>query len=183
MTGLPGHVALVGLSGTGKSTVAPLLAARRGLLSVDLDQVVAAQAGRPVAQVFATDGEAAFRAMESAALVQALDGPPAVVATGGGVVLDPANRAALVERATVVWLRALPTSLAARLEGASEERPLLAGGAGAAVDRLAEMASVRGPLYESVADLAVVVDDRTATEVVDALDEMLDELVRAGAGT
>jgi shikimate kinase len=65
-------VALVGLSGTGKSTVAPLLAARRGLAVVDLDRAVAESAGRTVAEIFATDGEAAFRSMESAALADAL---------------------------------------------------------------------------------------------------------------
>ena len=181
MTPEPGHVALVGLSGTGKSTVAPLLAARRGLAAVDLAGMVAAAAGRPVAQIFASDGEAAFRAMESAALARTLAGPPAVVATGGGVVLDPANRAALAEQSTVVWLRSRPSVLAERLAASDEERPLLAGGADAAVERLAEMASQRGPLYEELADVALVVDGRTAAEVVDALDEVLDDLFRTRA--
>ena len=179
MTPVAGHVALVGLSGTGKSTVAPLLADRRGLACVDLDAVVVGRAGRSAAEIFATDGEATFRSLESAALADALAGPPAVVATGGGVVLDPGNRTALTDGATVVWLRALPSSLAGRLAGTSEERPLLAGGVDAAADRLAEMAAVRGPLYESVADAALSVDGRTATEVVDALDELLDELAEA----
>ncbi len=176
MTPVAGHVALVGLSGTGKSTVAPLLAARRGLAVVDLDRAVAESAGRTVAEIFATDGEAAFRSMESAALADALAGPPAVVATGGGVVLDPANRAALAEHATVVWLRASPVALVERLDSSTEERPLLAGGTGAAVDRLALMASERGPLYESVADVALSVEGRTAADVVEAVDELLDDL-------
>ena len=181
MTPVPGHVALVGLSGTGKSTVAPLLAARRGLVAVDLDGVVAAAAGRTVAQIFAEDGEAAFRSMESAALAEVLAGPAAVVATGGGVVLDAANRGALSEHATVVWLRSQPRVLAERLAASDEERPLLAGGTDGAVDRLAQMASERGPLYEELADVALSVDGRTAAEVVDALDELLDDLLRARA--
>lgn len=179
MTPVAGHVALVGLSGTGKSTVAPLLAARRGLVPVDLDAAVAAAAGRTVAEIFAADGEPVFRSMESAALSEALSGPSSVVATGGGVVLDPANRTLLAERATVVWLRADPVSLVDRLVASAEERPLLVGGADVALDRLAQMASERGPLYEEVADLAVTVDGRTASEVVDALDELLDDLVAA----
>lgn len=179
MTPVADHVALVGLSGTGKSTVAPLLAARRGLVPVDLDAAVAAAAGRPVAEIFASDGEAVFRSMESVALSAALSGPSSVVATGGGVVLDPANRTLLAERATVVWLRADPASLVDRLVLSSEERPLLAGGTDVALDRLVQMASERGPLYEEVADLAVPVDGRTAVEVAADLDELLDDLVGA----
>ena len=130
MTPVAGHVALVGLSGTGKSTVAPLLAARRGLAVVDLDGAVVATDGRPVAEIFATDGEAVFRSLESSALAAALAGPPAVVATGGGVVLDADNRTALTEYATVVWLQAAPAALVERLASSPEERPLLAGGTG-----------------------------------------------------
>lgn len=181
MTPVAGHVALVGLSGTGKTTVAPLLAARRGLAVVDLDGAVVATSGRTVAEIFATEGEAAFRSMESAALVASLSGPPAVVATGGGVVLDPENRAALTEHATVVWLRASPLALVERLASSPEERPLLAGGSDAAVDRLALMASERGPLYESVADVALSVDGRTAAEVAEAVDELLDDLLVGGS--
>ena len=181
MTPVAGHVALVGLSGTGKSTVAPLLAERRGLTSVDLDDVVAVTAGRAVAQIFAEDGEAAFRSMESAALAAALAGPPAVVATGGGVVLAASNRAALSGGATVVWLRSRPGVLAERLAASDEARPLLAGGPDGAVDALARMASERGPLYEELADVALSVDGRTAAEVVDALDEVLDDLFRTRA--
>jgi len=176
-----GHEALVGLSRTGKSTVAPMLAARRGLGSVDLDAAVAAAAGRSVAEIFAADGEPGFRSLESAALSEALSGPAVVVATGGGGVLDPANRTLLAERATVVWLRAEPVTLVDRLVGSSEERPLLGGGADAALDRLVQMASERGPLYEEVADVAVPVDGKTASEVVDFLDDLLDDLLAAGS--
>jgi len=179
VTPVAGHVALVGLSGTGKSTVAPLLAARRGLVCVDLDGVVVARAGRSAAEIFASDGEATFRSLESDALALALDGPPAVLATGGGVVLDAANRDALARRATVVWFQSRPSTLADRLSAADEERPLLSGGRVAAVDLLAQMSEARGPLYEAVADVALVVDDLTAAEVADAVDGLLDELLEA----
>jgi len=179
VTPVAGHVALVGLSGTGKSTVAPLLAARRGLACVDLDAVVVAQAGRSVAEIFAVDGEATFRSLESDALARALEGPPAVLATGGGVVLDDANRGALSERATVVWLQSRPSTLAARLSVTDEERPLLADGLEAAADRLSQMSLARDPLYRAVADVELSVDDRTADEVVDAVDALLDELLGA----
>jgi len=179
VTAVTGHVALVGLSGTGKSTVAPLLAARRGLACVDLDGVVVAQAGRSVAEIFAADGEARFRSLESDALARALDGPPAVLATGGGVVLDAANRDLLTERATVVWLQSRPGTLAARLSATDEERPLLSDGLDVAVERLSQMSAARGPLYTAVADVALEVDDCTAEEVVDAVDELLGALLHA----
>jgi shikimate kinase len=150
------HVALVGLSGAGKSTVAPLLANRLGVGSfVDLDRVIERRRGCTVAEIFDTDGEAAFRRLESDALAEALDGPPVVIATGGGIVLDHGNRALLRAGATVVWLRATPAHLAGRLADTNEARPLLSGDAEFALHRLAEE---REALYSEVADLVIDVD-------------------------
>jgi shikimate kinase len=165
------HVALVGLSGSGKSTLAPLLAARLGgRVTVDLDRIVERRFGRTVADVFDTEGEATFRVAESEALAEALGGPPAVIATGGGVVLSAENRALLRSSATVVWLRAHPSALQQRLEGTAEARPLLAGDAGFALARLSEE---RSALYSQVADLTVDADGVApadlAAEVADAL--------------
>jgi shikimate kinase len=163
-------VALVGLSGAGKSTVAPMLARRLGYLAVDLDRAVEARAGRGVAELFDRLGEAGFRDLEAAELQRVLDGPPAVVATGGGVVLRAANRERLRSQARVVWLRADPADLADRLAGCGEERPLLAGDAAAALRRLA---AEREHLYREVADVTVDVTGLGLAELVDRLEREL----------
>ncbi len=167
------HVALVGLSGTGKSEVAPLLAARLGLRVVDLDDCVVARAGVSVAELFERGGEDAFRSLESQMLREQLDGPPAVLATGGGVVLDGANRRLLVEHCRVVWLRTPVDVLVARLERDAEERPLLRGDAATTLRRLA---AEREALYTEVAEVVVATDGLGPDAVTDAVVEELERV-------
>jgi shikimate kinase len=163
-------VALIGLSGTGKSTVGRALAARLGWALRDTDALVEA-AGRRVAAIFAEEGEARFRELETAALVAALDAAPCVVSTGGGIVLRPENRALLRERALVVWLDAPTDVLVARLLAHAEERPLLAGDDPAG--RLAALRAARGGLYAELADLAVGTAGMTVEEICDQIVQML----------
>lgn len=145
-------IALVGLSGVGKSTVARLLAAELGWEWADTDAMVAAAAGRPVAQIFAERGEPFFREREAAALAEALSGGPRVVATGGGAVLTAASRLLLKERAFVAWLDAPDAAILARLRAHAEERPLLVGDA---AGKLAALRAARAPLYAALAALRV----------------------------
>ena len=161
------HIALVGLSGSGKSTVAPLLASRSGRSAVvDLDRAVESLMGRTVQEIFDTDGEATFRTLETEALSEALGGPPSVIATGGGVVLGAENRALLRSGATVVWLRAHPSHLAQRLTDTSEARPLLEGDVEFALQRLS---SEREALYSEVADFVIDVDGVDPVSVAEEL--------------
>ena len=104
-----------------------LVAAALGAPFVDLDEEVERHAGRPVAVLFQDQGEAAFRAAESACAREVLAGAPTVVAAGGGFFDDPANRSAAHARALTVYLEVEPATAAARLEG-NAGRPLLAGG-------------------------------------------------------
>lgn len=165
------HVALVGLSGSGKSTAAPMIAARSGRIVVDLDRVISDRVGRTVAELFAEpDGEARFRVLETEALLDALAGPPAVIATGGGVVLSAENRSSLRSAAQVVWLRAHPSRLAARLADTTEARPLLDGDAEFALQRLS---AEREALYDEVADIVIDVDGVDALTVAE---EIIDRL-------
>ncbi len=119
------HLFLVGMMGSGKSTVGRLCAAALDRPFVDLDAEVERLGGRSIADLFAAEGEDGFRRRESEALAGvAASGVPSVVACGGGVVLDAPNRGRLRSAGVVVWLDAPPPALAARL-GRGEGRPLL----------------------------------------------------------
>lgn len=145
-------IALVGLSGVGKSTVAVALADRLGWPSIDTDALIVAATGRTIADLFAAEGEPAFREREAAALASALAAPPCVLATGGGIVLHPRNRALLREQSFVVWLDAADGVILARLAAHAERRPLLEADPAA---RLAALRQARTALYAEVAHLAI----------------------------
>src|SRR5262245_4174665 len=120
------HVVLVGLMGTGKSTVGRRLARDLDRPFADLDEQIELAEGVTVARLFRERGEAAFRAVESAQLAGLVARPaPLVIAAGGGVVVSDANRR-LLAPTFVVWLQASPRFLAARTD--PTHRPLLAGG-------------------------------------------------------
>jgi shikimate kinase len=97
-----GHLWLIGMMGAGKSSAARRLAKRLDRSYVDLDDEITARMGCSVAQLWGERGEAAFRQMEAAAVIRAAAGPAAVIATGGGVVLDPANIASILGPGGVV---------------------------------------------------------------------------------
>ncbi len=161
------HVVLVGMMGVGKTTVGRLLANRLQRPLFDSDRMIEQRTGRTVREIFETDGEAAFRVLETDALSEALDSkPPAVIAAAGGVVLSPTNRAALTTDASyVVWLSARVEVLAGRVRSGAH-RPLLADDPEAVLRRLDE---VREPLYHEVADGIVSVDGRSPNEVAQAV--------------
>ncbi len=147
---------LVGMMGAGKTTVGRLLADKLGWGYLDSDAEVEAATGLTVPELFARDGEEAFRHAESNALTLACaTSTPVVVSVAGGAVLRPANRALLEESGTVIWLRARPETLAARV-GDGSGRPLLDDDPARALERLD---AVRRPLYQQVADVIIDVDD------------------------
>jgi shikimate kinase len=165
-----GHVVLVGMMGSGKSTVGQVLANRLGRPFYDSDAMVEARTGRTVATIFAEQGETAFRVEEAAVLAQAMASfTPAVIAAAGGTVLDPANRRLVGEAALVVWLRADPAVLAARVQP-GDHRPLLADDP---VGSLRRLASVRGSFYAEVADVIVDVDRSTVDATVDIIADVI----------
>jgi shikimate kinase len=161
------HLVLVGMMAVGKTTVSRLVGERLGRRVIDSDQVIEAQTGRTVREIFETDGEPAFRALETAALLDALAEPePAVIAAAGGVVLSATNRAALKDApARVVWLRAEPATLVERIRPGGH-RPLLDGDPEGALQR---MYTDRAELYREVADAIVTVDNRSVSDVVEAV--------------
>jgi len=161
-------VALVGLMGAGKSAVARVLGERLGRAVADLDAMVEAERGGTVAEIFAREGEAAFRRHEGRLLEKVLAVGAGVVACGGGVVLDPGQRRLLARRCRVVWLDVTPATAARRLRETAADRPLLAGGdADELRRRLEALLEARRPLYEEVAHARVAVDARSVDEVAD----------------
>ncbi|MFM7045991.1 MAG: shikimate kinase [Ilumatobacteraceae bacterium] len=165
------HLVLVGMMGVGKSTIGRIAAERLGRVLVDTDALVEQGAGQTVREIFAAEGEGGFRARESAALAEALAAAtPAVIATGGGVVLAEHNRQLLDGAAArVVWLSAEPSTLVDRLRasaGGTSARPLLDGDAEGTLQR---MCAEREALYRSVADAIVRVDQRSVSDVVEAV--------------
>ena len=142
-------IVLVGLPGSGKSTVARSLARRLMIDSADSDQVIEQRLGCSIRSYFASHGEAAFRDMEEAVIdeLTSVDSST-VLATGGGAVLRPLNRQRLRERATVVYLRATPEQLYRRLRH-DTKRPLLQ--VADPLQRLRELHQERDPLYRECA--------------------------------
>lgn len=150
---------LIGMMGSGKTSVAPHVAAMLGRDWVDTDDAVSRRTGRSVSELLARS-ESSFRAMEADVIVD-LAGSELVVACGGGVVLSATNREVMAGTGYTVWLRADPETLAARV-GIGEGRPLL--GPDPRAD-LEWIGTVRTPLYRAAADAAVDVDGRSVEEV------------------
>jgi shikimate kinase len=160
----PARIVLVGMMGVGKTTAGRLVARRLGWDYLDSDAEVEKATGLTVPALFARDGEAGFRQAEAATLRRLCHGAePVVISVGGGAVLRPENRAVLRESGRVVWLRARPATLAARV-GDGRGRPLLEG-SGDPHEALAALETARRPLYAEVADETIDVDDLSAEEV------------------
>jgi shikimate kinase len=158
---------LVGLMGAGKSEVGRLLAERLGCPFLDADAEISASAGRSIAEIFASEGEAGFRRRESEA-IEALTGRAAVVALGGGAMAQPGMAERINASGRSVYLKATAETLAARV-GEGAERPLLAGlDEAGRLGRLRELLAARETCYEA-AELEVETDGLALGEVAEAV--------------
>ncbi|MEG9226150.1 shikimate kinase [Aeromicrobium sp. Sec7.5] len=168
-TGASGpFLVLIGAPGAGKTTVGTRIADRLGLELRDTDADVVAGAGREISDIFVTDGEPAFRALEEAAVATALDEHEGVLALGGGAVLSAATRERLAGH-RVVHLEVGLAGAASRV-GLNASRPLLVGNVRG---RLKGLLDERRPIYTSLARWTVGTDDRTADEVADLVLELI----------
>jgi shikimate kinase len=156
------HLVLVGLMGSGKTSVGRRCAKKLGRAFVDLDDLIMTHAAMSIEDIWRDRGEERFREMEREVVVDVCASPvPLVIACGGGTVVDAENRRRLREVGTIVWLRAPTAVLAARV-GNDSRRPLLAGDPAGALARLAE---ARAGAYEAAADAVVDTDDRDVNTV------------------
>jgi shikimate kinase len=143
---------LIGMMGAGKTTVGRELARRLNLRFVDCDHELIARTGVSIPIIFEIEGEAGFRQRESRLLAELLGESGIIIATGGGIVLDPANRTRLSEHGTVIYLNAPPHILWERTRR-DRSRPLLQ--TENPRERIEELYRQRDPLYREVADIIV----------------------------
>lgn len=160
---------LIGYRGSGKTTVGRVLAARLGWDFVDADALLEERAGKTIRDIFATQGESAFRDLESEILGELAKRSRIVVATGGGLVLREQNRATLKQSGFVAWLSADAATLWARIQADSStaaRRPNLSSGGFAEVE---QMLAVRLPLYRMCADVEVPVTAMSPEDAANAI--------------
>lgn len=170
----PQNLALVGYRGTGKSTIASLVARSLGWQAIDADLLLENRAGMSIAEIFATQGENHFRDLEETILGELVGQSQAVIATGGGVVLREENRRNLSRCGAVIWLHATADELLARIahdeQTASRRPPLTKLSQQAEISRLLQE---RQGLYKEVATNTVDTNgkspDQVAAEILDTL--------------
>jgi shikimate kinase len=164
---------LIGYRGVGKTTVAKRLALALGWEWVDSDAEIERRAGKPIATIFAEEGEPSFRDLE-AMVLDDLSNRRLVIAAGGGIVIRKENRALLKERATVVWLTADAETIHQRLASdptTATRRPNLTGKPDR--EEIAHLLATREPLYRACADCVINTVGRSPEEVAG---EIIDRL-------
>ena len=158
-------ITLTGFMGSGKTTVGKVLADFLGCPFSDLDDLIEKKAGKSIPEIFAQDGEVAFRQLEAKLLRQTVEKygeNTAILSLGGGAVTTPASVTLLHEKTVCIYLRATLETLLQRLEGQTAGRPL-------ADDALAERLTERAPLYEKTAHVIVDTDGLSPEEVADEI--------------
>ena len=168
------RIALVGLRGTGKTTVGKRLAMRWGWSFVDTDDVVESQAGKTISRIFAEDGESRFRELEAKGVSDSFALDRVVLATGGGAILRPETCATLKSNGFVIWLTGSATILAERVshdKTTSDRRPALTAFTGA--EELDTLLRAREPFYREVAHLSVDTTNRTPDEIAELIERSL----------
>ena len=158
-------ITLTGFMGSGKTTVGKVLADFLGCPFMDLDDLIVKKDGKSIPEIFAQDGEPAFRQLEARLLRQTVEKyteNTVVLALGGGAVTAPASASLLHEKTVCIYLRATLETLQARLEGETAGRPLADA---SLVDRLA----AREPLYEQTAHVIIDTDGLSPDEVADEI--------------
>lgn len=168
---VPLHIALVGLPGSGKTTVGRQLAKRLGQTFLDTDHVIEQRIGMSIREFFEREGEQPFRDLEQATLDELTLGEPCVLSTGGGAVLRPANRQCLQQRSHAVYLHSTPEDVFRRLRH-DQNRPLLQ--VADPLLRLRELYAQRDALYRESAWLLVETGRPSVAALVNTIAQQLE---------
>jgi len=156
------RIALIGYRGTGKSTIARLLAKELGMQLVELDRVIDDHMGEKIPEIVAKFGWEKFRSLETELLADTIKKDNTVFDLGGGVIEREENRKLIAENCFVVWLKADPATIIARIKDATH-RPSLTGKT--FVDEVPDVLARREPLYQSVARVEIDTKDKTPEEL------------------
>ena len=167
---MQGNVYLIGLMGAGKTTIGRKLSKLLHLDFIDTDQLLEQRTGVSVSHIFEIEGESGFRDRESRLLVEISSGPPAVISTGGGIILRPDNRRIIRKHGTVIYLRATLNVLWKRLKNC-QSRPLLQTANPKA--RLSQLLLERDLLYADEADIIVDIGSGSATRTTRQIHQLI----------
>ena len=165
------NIALIGFMGTGKTAVGRLVAKKLGRKFIELDSVIEKKAGKSIPEIFVQDGEIAFRELEIEATKEVARKRRAVIACGGGIVLNHINMDRLKQSALIIHLTAPPSTILKRVSREVGRRPLLEVDNPLATIR--ELLKFRKPLYEWTADITVSTAELSVEAVVDEIIEQL----------
>lgn len=165
------NIALIGFMGAGKTVVGQVLATKLKKEFIELDELIVRRAGKLITQIFAEDGEIAFRELEIAVTKEVAGKQNQVIATGGGVILNRINVDRLRESSIIVYLAVSPVEILKRVAG-DQGRPLL--DTPDREKRIKELLSLRRPLYEQAADIKVNTTRKSIQSIVDEITEAKD---------
>ena len=163
----PHCITLIGMMGSGKTLVGRYLALRLGWTFIDLDEQIVKDAGRSIADIFATDGEPAFRALELKTLTEVITSSESrtVLSLGGGTILQPECARLVKEHSLCIRLTASASTLYDRLKS-DRKRPLLRG-AEPLEDKIQRLLTERDPAYAAAADISIPTDARSVDDIID----------------
>ncbi len=166
-------IALIGFMGTGKTAVGKALAEKLGKEFVEMDSLIEQKAGKTIPEIFQQDGEVCFRELEIAVTKEVAENRDAIIACGGGVVLNKINIDRLRKEYIIVYLTASPGAILKRTSGDENERPLLKADSRALTIR--ELLRFRKPFYERAADIKIDTSKLNINAVVEQIIERVKE--------
>ena len=167
-----GNIILIGPMGSGKTSTGRILAKEMGYVFADTDEVVTNRTGVSIEYIFDVEGEEGFRKRECLALKECLNDNKTVVSTGGGIVLSKENRDLLQERGTVVYLQTSIRSQEKRT-ASTNNRPLLKNKD--PKETLEKLMLTRAPLYEEIADITIMTDNKSLQEMSKEIQRAINE--------
>lgn len=156
------HIFLIGFMGVGKSTISQELKQLFEVEEIDTDACIVQKEGRPITDIFAEDGEAYFRSVETGILNDLKSVAPAIISCGGGMVMREENVIKMKEQGKIILLMATPQTIYVRVKD-STDRPLLNGHMN--VDYIRQLIEARMPKYEAAADIVIHTDGRAPAEI------------------
>jgi len=160
-------IALIGFMGTGKTVAGKLLAVKTGKKFIETDSIIEKKAGKSIPEIFREDGEISFRELEIEAIKEAANEKNAVIACGGGMVLNKINIDRLNKESIIVCLTASPQVIIKRTSGNEGERPLLA--VPDRAQQIKELMKFRKPYYERLADITINTSGMSVDSVVERI--------------